>query len=48
VALSKETTLAFENARKEMMTSAEKMRKEMVGSAEKMKDSFRPTRSSKT
>jgi hypothetical protein len=28
-ALSKETTLAFENARKEMMTSAEKMRKEM-------------------
>jgi len=36
-ALSKETTLAFENARKEMMTSAEKM-----------KDSFRPIRSSKT
>jgi len=28
-ALSKETTLAFENARKEMMSSAEKMRKEI-------------------
>jgi hypothetical protein len=34
--------------RKEMVGSAEKMRKEMVGSAEKMKDSFRPTRSSKS
>ena len=37
-----------EKMRKEMVGSAEKMRKEMVGSAEKMKDSFRPTRSSKT
>jgi|GEM_PF-5285317 len=37
-----------ERMRKEMVGSAEKMRKEMVGSAEKMKDSFRPTRSSKS
>jgi hypothetical protein len=37
-----------EKMRKEMVGSAEKMRKEMVGSAEKMKDSFRPTKSSKT
>jgi polyhydroxyalkanoate synthesis regulator protein len=35
--LSKETTVANENARKEMMASAEKM-----------KDSFRPDRRSKT
>jgi hypothetical protein len=36
--LSKETTVAYENARKEMMASAERMRK----------DSFRPDRRSKT
>jgi hypothetical protein len=35
--LSKETTVAYENARKEMMASAERM-----------KDSFRPDRRSKT
>jgi hypothetical protein len=35
--LSKETTVAYENARKEMMASAERM-----------KDSFRPDRLSKT
>jgi hypothetical protein len=57
--LSKETTVAYENARKEMMASAERMRKEMMASAErmrkemmasaeKMKDSFRPDRRSKT
>ena len=38
--LSKETTIAFENARKEMMASAERMRKEMMTSAEKMKISL--------
>ncbi|HET6716161.1 MAG TPA: hypothetical protein VFG90_03460 [Nitrososphaeraceae archaeon] len=38
--LSKETTIAFENARKEMMASAERMRKEMLTSAEKIKGSF--------
>jgi hypothetical protein len=36
--LCKETTIAFENARKEMMASAK--RKEMMASAEKMKGSF--------
>jgi hypothetical protein len=46
--LSKETTVAYENAGKEMMASAERMRKEMMASAEKMKDSFRPDRRSKT
>jgi hypothetical protein len=35
--LSKETTIAFENARKEMMASAERMRKEMMASAERMR-----------
>jgi len=35
--LSKETTIAYENARKEMMASAERM-----------KDSLRPDRRSKT
>jgi hypothetical protein len=39
-ALSKETSLGFESARKEMMATAERMRKEMMGSAEKMRDSF--------
>lgn len=49
--LNKETTIAFENARiemmasaermgQEMMASAERMRKEMLASAEKMKGSF--------
>jgi hypothetical protein len=45
--LSKETTVAYENARKEMMASAERMRKEMMASTEKMKVSFRPDRRSK-
>lgn len=34
---SKETTIPYENARKEMMASAERMRQEMMASAEKMK-----------
>ena len=46
--LSKETTVAYENARKEMMASAERMRNEIMASAERMKDSFRPDRRSKT
>jgi hypothetical protein len=33
--LSKETTVAYENARKEMMASAERRRKEMMASAER-------------
>ena len=40
--LSKETTIAFENARKEMMASAEM--EEMMASAEKMKGSFHTKR----
>ena len=39
--LCKETTVAYENARKEMMASAERMRNEMMASAERMKDSSR-------
>jgi hypothetical protein len=33
--LSKETTVAYDNARKEMMASAERRRKEMMASAER-------------
>jgi hypothetical protein len=35
--LSNEATIAFENARKEMMASAERMRNEMMASAERMR-----------
>lgn len=38
--LRKETTIAFENAMKEIMASAEMMKKEMMTSLAKVKDSL--------
>jgi hypothetical protein len=35
--LSNEATIAFENARKEMMASAKRVRNDMIASAERMK-----------
>ena len=41
--LSKETTIALENARKEMMASAERMGQEMMASAERMRKEMMPS-----